>query len=304
MSQTTPLKVMVFPGVGNLPLFIGQAQGFFAARGLAVEILNTPNSTELRNGLAQGRHQLVVAGVDNGVAMAEAGQDMAILMGGDSGFNSFHVKPEIRDFADMRGRTLIVDAPDTAFALVAYKMLALNGLQRGSYAVRPTGGTFARYELMLRDPDAHGSMLNLPFSLQAADQGVRSLGDATDVIGPYLGFASFAMRDWARANADAVRRYLAAYVTSIRFMLNPANAEAAAALLTERLRLSPELARRNLAIVTDPRGGAAEDGRFDMEGFSNVLRIRAEMLGTWGGTPPAPERYLDLSHWDAALRSL
>jgi len=304
MSQTTTLKVMVFPGVGNLPLFIGQSQGFFTRRGLSVEILNTPNSTELRNGLAQGRHQLVVAGVDNGVAMAEAGQDMAILMGGDSGFNSFHVKPEIRDWADMRGRTLIVDAPDTAFALVAYKMLALNGLPRGSYNIRPTGGTFARYELMLRDPDAHGSMLNLPFSLQAVDQGVRNLANATDVVGPYLGFASFAMRDWARANADVVQRYLAAYVESIRFMLNPANAEPAAALLTERLRLSPEMARRNLAIVTNPRSGAAVDGRFDMEGFRNVLRIRAEMLGTWGGTPPAPDRYLDLSHWERALASL
>ena len=304
MSQTTTLKVMVFPGVGNLPLFIGQSQGFFTRRGLSVEILNTPNSTELRNGLAQGRHQLVVAGVDNGVAMAEAGQDMAILMGGDSGFNSFHVKPEIRDWADMRGRTLIVDAPDTAFALVAYKMLALNGLPRGSYNIRPTGGTFARYELMLRDPDAHGSMLNLPFSLQAVDQGVRNLANATDVVGPYLGFASFAMRDWARANADVVQRYLAAYVESIRFMLNPANADTAAGLLTERLRLSPEMARRNLAIVTDPRGGAAVDGRFDMEGFRNVLRIRAEMLGSWGGTPPAPERYLDLSHWERAVASL
>ncbi len=304
MSQTTTLKVMVFPGVGNLPLFAGQAQGFFARRGLAVEILNTPNSTELRNGLAEGRHQLVVAGVDNAVAMAEAGHDIGILMGGDSGFNSFHVKPEIRDWADMRGRTLIVDAPDTAFALVAYKMLALNGLPRGSYTIRPTGGTFARYELMLRDPDAHGSMLNLPFSLQAEDQGIRNLANATDVVGPYLGFAGWGMRAWTRANADVVTRYLTAYIESIRWMLNPANAGAAATLLTERLRLAPAMAQRNLAIVTNPRGGAAVDGRFDMEGFRNVLRIRAEMLGTWGGTPPAPDRSLDLAHWERAVAGL
>jgi hypothetical protein len=41
-----------------------------------------------------------------------------------------------------------------------------------------------------------------------------------------------------------------------------------------------------------------------MEGFRNVLRIRAEMLGTWGGTPPAPDRYLDLAHWERAVASL
>jgi hypothetical protein len=46
------------------------------------------------------------------------------------------------------------------------------------------------------------------------------------------------------------------------------------------------------------------DGRFDLEGFRNVLKIRAEVLGTWGGTPPAPERYLDLGYWERAVASL
>ena len=40
------------------------------------------------------------------------------------------------------------------------------------------------------------------------------------------------------------------------------------------------------------------------EGFRNVLRLRADMLGTWGGKPPAPEKYLDLSYYDRALKGL
>jgi hypothetical protein len=36
-----------------------------------------------------------------------------------------------------------------------------------------------------------------------------------------------------------------------------------------------------------------------------VLKLRADMLGTWGGKPPpAPEKYLDLSYYDRALKSL
>jgi ABC-type nitrate/sulfonate/bicarbonate transport system substrate-binding protein len=303
-AQATRLKVMVFPGLANMPLFVGQHSGAFARRGLEVEILNTPNSDVLRGGLAQGQHQLVVAGVDNAVAMAEAGHDIGILIGGDSAFNSFFVKPEIRDWAGMRGRTLIVDAPNTAYALVGYKMLEMNGLPRGSYTVKPTGGTFARYELMLRDPEAHASMLNPPFSLQAEDQGLRKLADVTEVVGPYLGNAGWAMREWSRANADVVGRYLSAYVESIRWMLDPANGDAATGLLAERLRLDPAMARRNLALLTNPRSGSAVDGRFDLEGFRNVLRIRAEVLGSWGGTPPAPERYLDLGHWERAVAAL
>lgn len=303
-AQPTSLKVMVFPGLANLPLFVAQSQGFFSKRGLAVEILNTPNSDVLRNGLAAGNHQLVVAGVDNAVAMQADGHDIGILIGGDSAFNALYVKPDIRDWADLRGRTLIVDSPRTAYAVAAYRMLELKGLPRGSYEVKATGGTFARYELMLRDPTAHASMLNPPFSLQAEDQGIRRLATLTEVLGPYLGNAGWAMRDWSRQNADVVTRYLAAYVEAIRFMLNPANQQPTTAIISERLRLQPEMASRNLALLTDPRTGSAVDGRFDLEGFRNVLKIRAETLGTWGGTPPAPDRFLDLGYWERAVASL
>jgi ABC-type nitrate/sulfonate/bicarbonate transport system substrate-binding protein len=303
-AQTTTLKVKVFPGLANMPLFVGQHTGGFARRGLDVVIENTPNSDVLRNGLAAGDHQLVVAGVDNAVAMAEAGHDIGILIGGDSAFNAFYVKPEIQGWADLRGKTLIVDAPNTAYALVGYKMMAMAGLPRGSYEVKPTGGTFARYELMLRDPTAHASMLNPPFSLQGEDAGLRRLSTVTEAVGPYLGNAGWAMRAWARANPDVVHRYLQAYVEGIRWMLAPANAEAATALLAERLRLSPALAARNLGLLTAPGTGSAIDGRFDLEGFRTVLQIRAEVLGSWGGTPPAPDRYLDLGYWERAVASV
>jgi ABC-type nitrate/sulfonate/bicarbonate transport system substrate-binding protein len=304
LAQVTNLKVMVFPGLANLPLFAGQSQGFFAKRGLSVEILNTPNSDVLREGLARGDHQLVVAGVDNAVAMKVDGHDIGILIGGDSAFNSLYVKPEIRTWSDLRGRTLIVDSPRTAYAVAAYRMLEMNGLPRGSYEVKPTGGTFARYELMLRDPTAHASMLNPPFSLQAEDNGIRKLADLTEVLGPYLGNAGWAMRDWARQNPDVVTRYLASYVEGIRWMLAPANRDAVVALIAERLRLQPAMAARNLALLTAPRTGSAVDGRFDLEGFRNVLKIRAEVLGSWGGTPPAPEGFLDLGYWERAVATL
>ncbi len=303
-AQTTPLKVMVFPGLANLPLFSAQANGFFEKRGLAVEIINTPNSDVLRNGLAAGNHQLVVAGVDNAVAMAEDGHDIGILIGGDSAFNAMYAKPEIRTWADLRGKTLIVDSPRTAYAIAGYKMLEMNGLPRGSYEVRPTGGTFARYELMFNDANAHASMLNPPFSLQAEDRGLTRLGSITEVLGPYLGNAGWAMRAWSAANRDVVQRYLAAYVEGTRWMLAPQNADRVVALLGERLRLAEPLARRNLALLTHPTTGSAVDGRFDLDGFRNVLKIRAEVLGSWGGTPPAPDRYLDLGYWERAVASL
>ena len=51
-----------------------------------------------------------------------------------------------------------------------------------------------------------------------------------------------------------------------------------------------------------PGSGLAPDARLDAEGFKAMLAIRAEMEGMWGGTPPAPGKYLDLTHFDKALQ--
>src|SRR5687768_7558169 len=70
-QTTTKLTIMVFQGMQNLPQLVAQKKGFFAQRGLDVDIRIAPNSDELRDGLAHGRYQIVHAGVDNAVAMAE-----------------------------------------------------------------------------------------------------------------------------------------------------------------------------------------------------------------------------------------
>ena len=41
-----------------------------------------------------------------------------------------------------------------------------------------------------------------------------------------------------------------------------------------------------------------------MEGFKNVLKLRAEIEGQWGGNPPEPGKYIDLSYYNKALASL
>src|SRR5262245_10176515 len=62
------LRVIVFPGLSNLAQFAAESQGFYRKRNLAVELINTPNSDELRKGLAQGKYDIAHGGVDNAVA--------------------------------------------------------------------------------------------------------------------------------------------------------------------------------------------------------------------------------------------
>src|SRR5262245_49821873 len=180
------LKVMVFPSFTNLALFAAQAQGAFAKRGLSVELLNTPNSEVLREGLAKGDHQIVHAAVDNAVAMSEVAKlDIAVFIGGDTGLNMLFAQPEIRSYEDIRGKTVGVDAPDTAFGLLLYKMLDVKGIKKGDYQIKAIGGTPSRLETMLKDKSIVAAMLNPPFSIRGERQGLKNMGMAVDVVGPY-----------------------------------------------------------------------------------------------------------------------
>lgn len=95
--------------------------------------------------------------------------------------------------------------------------------------------------------------------------------------------------------------YLQSYIEAVRWTLDKANKAKATEILARRLSLTPDVAEDVYAIITGDTEGFARDGKFDMEGFKNVLALRA----AYEGKPPQDtQRYLDLSYYDRALRAL
>jgi ABC-type nitrate/sulfonate/bicarbonate transport system substrate-binding protein len=302
----TPIKVDSFPGLSNFPMFAAQKKGLFAKYGLAVDLMFTPNSESQRQGLANGEYQIIHTAADNAVAMVEVAKaDAVIVTGGDDGFNRIFAQPEIKSLSDLRGKTLVVDAPNTAFALLLYKALQEVGLSKADYKVHSVGGTPQRLNAMLTDrANAAAGIINPPLSFEAAADGLNDMGSATKGVGAYQSGSVVVMRPWAKANSDTLIRYIKAIVEGRRWVLDPANKEESIALLVEQLKLSADYAAKSYAVVTDPIGGFVKDAKFNMEGFENVLKLRAEIEGQWGGKPPAPDRYMDLSYYNTAIAGL
>jgi ABC-type nitrate/sulfonate/bicarbonate transport system substrate-binding protein len=296
------MRVIVFPGVQDLPNFAAEACGFFAQRGLAVETVFTSGSRQLRAGLADGSYEFAHGAVDNAIDMVRnGGHDVVTVCGLDHGFNRFFVQPDIHDFADLRGRTIVVDAPDTAFALMIYEILRRHGVQRDEYIVKSVGSTRFRLEAMIAaDGAADGAaacMLNLPFAVLAERAGLRVLADPIAELGAYQSCCGFALRDWAVAHRDMLTRYLAAYVEGLHWALDPANRAGCVRLLVERLSIAEDVAEMCLDIVTDPVSGFQRDADIDEAGFRTMLDIR--------GNPEniSPAAYIDLSYHRAALET-
>src|ERR1044071_5468537 len=212
-ADTTKLTVIVLPGGQNLPMFAAQAKGFYAKRGLDVDIKFTPNSDELRNGLAEGRCQIAHSAVDNAFALKDkANVDIAVVLGGDNSFNHLVVQPDIKSLADIKGKTVAVDAVNTAYAFQLYEMLRQKGLTKGDYEVKPVGGTGQRLEALTKDKTYAAPVVKPPFSIRAEKAGLKAIDTVATALGAYQGSSAFVLRSWGAANTDALVKYLQAYI--------------------------------------------------------------------------------------------
>lgn len=293
------LTIMVFQGLQNLPILAAQAGGFFARRGLDVDIKIAPNSVELRKGMLEGRYPIIHSTSDNAVTLADAaGADIAIMIGGDNGFTRLCVQPDIASYADLRGRTILVDAVDTGFTFHILELLHRNGVHRDEIQFKEVGATPRRLEGLLQDKNNAAAMLFPPFILYAEKAGLKDLGPAVNAVGPYQSTVGYALRPWIAANPDVVAKHLAAYIEGQRWALDPRNEADAVKLYADWLKVPEEIARGCYDVF---QSGAAKDAAFDNEGFETVLALRARHLGV---PVRAAEAYLDRAPYRRALAEL
>jgi ABC-type nitrate/sulfonate/bicarbonate transport system substrate-binding protein len=211
-------------------------------------------------------------------------------------------QPEITRYADLRGRTLSVDALNTGYALVLRAMLAHGGLAPGDYALESVGGAQERYLAMLEGRHA-GCLLNSPLEGLLAARGYRRLDTALAVLGQYQGQVLAARRAWAQAHRAEVEAFIAAFLEALRWLRDPAHRDDAYAIYRRNVpgadADAPPVAH---AILFDPETGFPPDGDIDTAAVGKVIELRSRF-----GVPPrhlAPaESYIDRTFLGADTRT-
>jgi ABC-type nitrate/sulfonate/bicarbonate transport system substrate-binding protein len=305
MAET--VNVIVFPGGFNLPLWAAEKQGFFARRDLEVKLHLTTSSMEQLSGLIRGDWEIGMTGFDNVVAYQE-GQgeaeidrepDLFVFMGGDDAFLRLVVQGSIASYADLKGKTLTVDAMTTGFAFVLRKMLAVNGISESEVNFERAGGVMQRWEALKAGKHA-GTLLLTPFDLLAEKVGLRVLQKASDIFPRYQGIVGAARRAWAKENAGTLRNFIRAYIDALAWLY--ANRAAAAAILVEKVpNMTPELAAATCDIFLARPGGFEPEAKIDVDGIKTVLALRSE-FGRPQKTLDDPQKYLDLEYYEAARK--
>ena len=303
-----PVSVIVFPGGFNWPIWIAQEKGYFANSGIEVKLTNTPNSVFQLTGLIEGRFDIGMTAIDNVVAYMEgqgeaqvtAEPDLVVFMGADNGFLSLVVAPEIKSFADLKGKTLSVDAMTTGYAFVLFDLLERAGLKKGDYDVVRAGGVLSRWDA-LREHKHAGTMLITPFDILAKNAGFNVLQPAIDVYKNYQGLVGATRRGWARDNRGKVEAYIRGYVAAVDWLGMTANKDESIAILRKHLpQMSPELAEQSYAALAPPKGFFPK-ARIDMDGVKRVLELRSR-YGAPQKTLTDAAKYYDPTYHEAAMK--
>ncbi|HET9471227.1 MAG TPA: ABC transporter substrate-binding protein, partial [Usitatibacter sp.] len=223
-AAATPLRLIVFFGGANWPLWVAGDKGLFAAQGLDVSIASTPGSVFLVQGLMEGKFDIGFATFDNivgydegqGEAKLDRPADLVAVVGGLAGGVRLLAKPEIQSIADLKGKALAVDAPSTGYSLVMRKFLEQAGLSEADYRMEDMGGTGARAQALM-DGKTVATIVTSPLDLAPRAKGFRVLADSSS-IGPYQATLFMVRREWARAHEPELVRFARAYIDAMKWL--------------------------------------------------------------------------------------
>ena len=302
------MRLLSFGGATNLPIWMAQEKGFMEREGVKLTFATTNGSVEQIRDFYAGKYDVISTAFDNIVAYAEGQSDIPLpgpfdmfaFMGGHGGMNTLMVRPEIKGYADIKGKTVAVDALKSGYGIVLYQILKdRGGLEFDrDYKAISVGNTDKRLEAMRADK-AVAAIIGSPQDMAVEREGYRMLADAAQELGAYQGTAFVTRRAYAKdKEADLVAFARAMAKAQDHVFAN--KADSIEVLKKYAKGLNDEQAERLYKRLIGP-GGLNPHGAISPKAIETVLKIR-ETYGEPQKKMGPMSRYVDTTIYDKAMK--
>ena len=229
---------------GQAPLWaisVALHNGFCTAEGLDVEMNFAQSGAAVTQQLTGGSLDVALSvGISDPIHAIEKGAPLALVrIVGNSAPYILIAKPNIKTFADLKGKTISSGAPNDVTNSYLVRMLEANGLKKGDYEIISAGVAAARFAA-LKAGVADAAIVLPPLNFVANASGFSTIGFAADFVKdlPFTGMAVH--RRWAGANLSAAKRLLAATDKSVAWLADPTHRAEAVELLVMHARATKE----------------------------------------------------------------
>jgi len=287
--------------LSSLPLTIAERKGFFLREGLNLDVVAIPGGTDR-----------IVAALDKGEI--DAGKNatpyliQAVLKGSDAvaiiaqttnPVYSLIVRPEIKNFADLKAKVIGLSTPGDTITLSTVRLLAHRGIKAADFQAKPVVGTSARFDC-LKSGECVAVPMGQPEDLGAIKQGYPRLGFTYEAGADLIFNVDIARRAWGEKNQATLVRLVRGFAASYEFMNDPKNHGEVINIVMESLKISEETGRQIFAPYTQPdKNVLPKKGELSLSAFNRVLALMSE-AGVIPTPAPAAERFIDLRYLQAA----
>ncbi len=212
---------------------------------------------------------------------------------------SLIVRPEIKSFADLKGKVIGLSTAGDTITLSAVRLLASKGISAADFRAKAVVGTSARFDC-LKSMECAAVPMGQPEDLAAIKQGYPRLGFTYEAGADLIFNVDMARRGWAEKNKDVLVRMVRGFAAAYQFMNDAKNHDEVRNIVKESLKVSDEMARQIFAPYTQPEKNVLpRRGELDLPAFDRVLSLMGE-----AGVIPTPvasaTRFVDLSYLKAA----
>jgi ABC-type nitrate/sulfonate/bicarbonate transport system substrate-binding protein len=287
-------------GLSSLPLNVAMRKDYFRRQGINLVMVPIPGGTDR-----------IVAALDKGEI--DAGKNatpyliQAVLKGSDAvaiisqttnPVYSMIVRPEIKSYADLKGKVIGLSTPGDTITLSAVRLMNAKGLKPSDYTAKPVVGTPARFAC-LKSGECAAVPMGQPEDLEAIKEGFPRLGYTYEAGADLVFNVDMVRRAWGVQNKDTLLRFVRAMATTYEFMNDPKNRDEVVAIVKETGKLSDDVARQIFAPYLETgRNVLPRRGEISLAAVNRVLTLMSEGDAIPKQVPPA-ERYVDLQYLQA-----
>jgi ABC-type nitrate/sulfonate/bicarbonate transport system substrate-binding protein len=288
--------------INELSQRVAVRQGFFAREGINLEIhrfVATGNRESDRTALVGSRNDVDMVRMQLSALMEPEGRFkgmsyVAVEAVVNNPVYFLVARPEIRSFADLKGKTLTLPSPTDPISLTAHKLMEMRGLKPGDVKIKDIAGSGPRVACLASGECAAAS-LSQPPVFAAFDAGAHTLGMHIET-GRLLYVIEMVDRAWAEAHGDVIVRYIRATAAANRFIQDKANREEVVKAAMEVTAQPENRAREMLDYFWDARNDVLpREGEIDLAKVNALIALFGQ-YGILKPPLPAPERFVDLRY--------
>ena len=304
-AQTITLRYGQIPStvktVSALQFAIAQRKGFFLREGINLDMLLIEGgAANMMVALNEGKVDITRTATPYLIQSVLRGSEGVAIAGETATpIYSLIVKPEIKTFADLRGKVVGLSLAIDTISISTRKLMYKSGIKEGDFKVKELVGTPARSDCLTKG-ECDAVPLGQPEDLVLMKQGYRRLGVSTEVMPNFQFTVSAVRKSWGEKNKEALVRYVRGLAAAFRFMRDPTNRDDVVRMTIDTTGSSEDIARQTLSLYFDPdRGVVPKQGELDVKGLGEVIQLMAE-AGELKPPLPSPERFVDLQYLKAA----